>query len=48
MKCGCKMYELKYDSKRLEMKVLIKKMEKKIENIRENIFSALKNVYISE
>lgn len=48
MKCGCKMYELKYDSKRLEMKVLIKKMERKIENIRENIFSALKNVYISE
>ena len=26
----------------------IKKMERKIENIRENIFSALKNVDISE
>lgn len=46
MKCGCKMYELKFDSKRLEMKVLMKKLERKIENIRENIFNSLKNVNI--
>jgi tRNA(Ile)-lysidine synthase TilS/MesJ len=44
MKCGCKLYELKTDSKRLEVKVLLKNLEKKNPNIKKSIFNSLKNV----
>lgn len=44
MKCGCKLYELKPDSKRLEVKIMLKNMEKKNKYIKKSIFNSLRNV----
>lgn len=44
MKCGCKLYEMKPDSKRLEVKILLKNLEKKNKNIKKSIFNSLRNV----
>lgn len=44
MTCGCKMEEEKSDSKRKEIKNLLKDLEKVNPNIKQNIFSSMKNI----
>lgn len=44
MKCGCKMYEYKHDSKRLQTKVMLTVMQRKNSEIKSSIFNSLKNV----
>lgn len=46
MKCGCKMFENKLDSKRLSTKVLLTVMERENPDIKKNIFNSLGNVDI--
>ena len=44
MSCGCPVESDKTDSKRKEIKILLEELEQKNPNIKQSIFSAMKNI----